>query len=314
MKTIHILIGLPGSGKSYFANKYCDNIGNNCVRLDIDNMILNSDPRIKKSRNPFEIVADNLCYGTGTNKRNFYTQGIMADGLFTKLEHIVGVANAIIEGVVYRKSIWFKAGSPEIPAEVVLHYWNEDREHCLENDKLRIERANRSTVSIQNLDYIDLTNEDTVAKLKEEIKALEVEGALIIKNIRIKKHEVYKMDEMSRKIGEMVACLRCPNVKDNKLYSDSWNMGGSYGNCWDDTMSPADGEEPSEFDEFDDMMANLVPSITFIDYKRIKKKCVSMEDYYESDYYGGGCTYGQWVCDLAKLVELCEEYGYEVKK
>ena len=42
------------------------------------------------------------------------------------------------------------------------------------------------------------------------------------------------------------------------------------------------------------------------------RNCVEIEESYESDYYGGGCYYKRYVCDVEKLYETLRELGYDV--
>jgi hypothetical protein len=97
---------------------------------------------------------------------------------------------------------------------------------------------------------------------------------------------------------------------DKKLRSERWCTGGAYGNCWNDHLSPVSGDDPLEFDELDDLLEKIAPNVTFLHYKKIRNRCVSTEDSYESDYYGGGCNYMNWVCDLEELYSILEELGY----
>ena len=65
-----------------------------------------------------------------------------------------------------------------------------------------------------------------------------------------------------------------------------------------------------KFEELDNLLEEIAPNVTFLHYKKIRSQCVKTEESYERDYYGGGCSYLNWVCDLEKLYDLLEQQGY----
>ena len=98
--------------------------------------------------------------------------------------------------------------------------------------------------------------------------------------------------------------------EDGKMRSNKWCTGGAYGNCWNDSMSPVSAENPVDFTALDKLLEEICPNITFLHYKKITKECVETESSYEADYYGGGCHYANWVCDLRTLYSVLENLGY----
>lgn len=89
------------------------------------------------------------------------------------------------------------------------------------------------------------------------------------------------------------------------LKSESWSTGGSHDSCWDDSIREHEGEEPlTNFKEFDELITSINPGISFINYKELYSRSVSIGTKHEGDYYGGrGSNYAFYQCDIKVLYQ-----------
>lgn len=90
-------------------------------------------------------------------------------------------------------------------------------------------------------------------------------------------------------------------LENDTLVSKTWSGGGTAGSCWNDDLSTISPDTPLEFVEFDDMLNEICPNITFLQYKTLRNKCTEIVQYESRDYYGGCETYLYHKCDLEKL-------------
>ena len=195
---------------------------------------------------------------------------IILDGPFFTTEHVRLALDAIAQE--YGK------------VDVTIHFWEENRDYCLKNDGGR--REVKSSYTIQNAEY------EYPEFAPNEVRI-----------VKVVEHEVELKPDWerywrSRKYHD-----------DGKLYSMSWCTGGCWNDCWGGS-SPVTPEDPYEFTELEELLEQIAPNITFLQFKRIQRECVSTHTSYESDYYGGGVHRCQWTCDLEKLYEILHEYGY----
>ena len=175
--------------------------------------------------------------------------------------------------------------------DVVIHHWEENRDYCLKNDGGR--REVKSSYTIENADY----ESPNVAWLNEQLAENDVHITKIVE------HDVELKPEWIRYWRPI------QYHDDGKLYSQSWCTGGCWNDCWGG-RHPASAEEPPAFVELEELLEKVAPHLTFLQYKRIERECVSTHSYHESDYYGGGVGRCQWVCDLEKLYEILHDYGH----
>jgi hypothetical protein len=90
----------------------------------------------------------------------------------------------------------------------------------------------------------------------------------------------------------------------NNLYVEhNWSMGGTYGNCWDDSMSSSEGEIKPEFTSLDTIVDLINPNLSYMKYRT--KVIPLVESYTTSngDYYGGSTTTGHERVNIYKLWE-----------
>lgn len=174
---------------------------------------------------------------------------------------------------------------------VTIHHWEENREYCLKNDGGR--REVPSTHTILNAEYEIPNTQWLNAQLAEQ-------EVIITKVVT---HDVELKPDWLRYWRAHLW------HDDGKLHSESWCTGGCWKDCWGGS-SPVSPEDPLPFKALDELLLEIAPQITFLQYKRIQDECVSSESTYDRDYYGGGVSRCHWVCNLEKLYEMLHQFGY----
>lgn len=209
-------------------------------------------------------------------------ENIMIDGLFLTNESLCHIIKAI--------SACFS-----VNIDVTIHHWNEDRDICIKNDGGRRETPSTNTILHSTYEEVNIN------WLNDQLTGTR---ALVTK---VEEHKV-KLKE------DWIRCFN-PHVKfddDGKLRSERWCTGGTYGNCWNDHKGVVDPDEPKEFIELDSLLEQICPGLTFLQYKKILRLCVTTEENREGDYYGGACYYTNWVCDMKELYKQLNEFGYSI--
>ena len=266
---VHILVGLPGSGKTTYAEQ----------QKNMSTLILYVDDEIKRIKRLSQSVTIKkaLLYAMGSANVNLsYVcryEKIIVDGLFLRQEEIEQVITFFTEYLDEFK--------------VFIHQWNEDRDTCIKNDQWR--REETSLGMIRNAEYkkIDLV------KLQEYFK----DNSKVTIHPTIISHLVELKPEWARKYGHIVDAY-------GKLKSREYFLGGVSGNCWDSSMSYLDGEEIKPFTELYDFLEAAFPYLLLKDWNAIEKEVVSEERWSVPEYYGGSSKYFRWVCDVKKVYEL----------
>ena len=129
---IDILIGLPGSGKTYYCDDIRKNFNENVMYLDFDEL-----PCIECFKLPQNEINNIFRYNV--------IDRILVDGLFTTIESQNKIVEKFIE--LYKQH---KNDKRHVAFHFNFIYFNEDREACLHNDSFR--PAERSAkISIKNL-------------------------------------------------------------------------------------------------------------------------------------------------------------------
>lgn len=254
IKRVHILVGIPGSGKTTWAKSKGssrDLFRKNEIKVwHFDELI--------SSRKTFDRVLKEVIDSIDGYKT---INEHVLDGLFLTHEIQARIVHELKDKNV----------------EIIFHYWEPDIEACLWNDRYR--RGLNSSTTISH------------AIIDKPIKSDKVK----VENHITKRKDSFQMFKDKY------------NLKD-ELRSSEWSLGGAYGNCYDNEMRSVSGEAPlSSFEEFDNLMEEISSNMTFLQYKKIYNHCVSSDTRYESDYYGGGITYGFYKCDIYKLYEILVE-------
>lgn len=268
-KTITILWGLPGAGKSTYAQSlYVPYSGSLARTVDMDLIFrTNESQAVKMKKLGNELLR---CL-------QIYNEAVI-DGLITTNAQ----ARKIIDYLAVTLSDY------QLVFKIV--YWKLDRESCLVNDKDR--RTKSSKFSIENMPF-EIPNVDVLP---------ECAG-----NNRITAMKTIRKSSM---LGlALAAGINKYHIKDMKMYSDTWSLGGSYGSYHDDGVHPVDADDPLEFTELDNLLESIYPDISFLKYKKIKSECCSIEKENHSDYYDGGTTSAKHVCDLNKLHDILIDFN-----
>ena len=281
---VHILMGLPGSGKSYFANHWrCENSRDIFTEylylVDLDEYMCKGDALEDTLIFTFdqkEVLGKqhSICEPT---KRI-----IFVDGLILTFDNL----NKVIETCLK----YFNVDKINDSVVFNIHHWNEDRETCLINDSIRTKFGNReesSYITIKNAPYDNI----------EHYHRLDTKDINVKYNVI--KHNVFKLDEFQYILNEYAN-------EGTKMVSATWSGGGEWGNCWGD--SGIIEEEPApEFTQFDELLNKICPNITYIQYKQVYATCVYINEDDEFGYYGGYEKKYNYVCNLKKLYNCLKE-------
>ena len=261
---IHILMGLPGSGKTFFAKSFGDKVS----YFDLDS-------------NHGHITTDYIlrileCYNE---------EVIVLDGLILTSEDLKFLLDTILGWGERRKKF----------LEFEIHYWKEDREGCLRNDELRVKdyfsRDKNSGITIRNAKF---DSPEVITNTLQSYPNL---------SFNIQEHKVYSPSSL-----DLVIHKYSPRHVNGKyvLTSKTWCNGGSWGD-WRGNHGTVASEDPKEFTELDDLLTELCPEITFLQYKKICRECVTLETYEESDYYGGSTSNSYHMCRIEDLIKSLKE-------
>lgn len=278
--TFEFLVALPGSGKTTLAKGLGEKNRSKTEVVDFDATFELCEWRRANEQDKARIIRNTI----SNHLRNPRTETLILDGLFLTHDDIMRVIMATHQ--------LFKH------VDIVVHQWNEDRETCIKNDGGRREVS--STNTILNAEFEQIND----MKLMEILKDGGYEN---VKLSKIQYHTVQLKPDWDRYFRGKADVWH-----DGKIRSKKWCTGGSYGSCWHNELSPVTPDDQPEFDELDELLNEICPTITFLQYKKIMSNCVELEEYYESDYYGGGCTYKRYVCDIKKLYNMLQEFGYIV--
>lgn len=266
-----ILVGLPASGKSTWASKYInkDYISKKEIRL------IDCDNYLQSKYPSYNNIEEYIKSRLNDISRNIYAcKEIIVDGLFTTNDSVVNIINVL------------KPYSNDV---IEICQWNEDREQCMTNDIKRREISSR--IDIVNLPYEDID----IKYIKEKTNHNHIEKVSM--DVYIKNKEIIFVESKDIHVD-----------LDGKFYSSKWVIGGQWGNCWGDSGSVS-GEEPCEFDEFDELLEKICPDITFLQYKKIRAQSVSIECSEEYGYYGSYTEYNCYSCNVYQLYDCLEEFG-----
>jgi hypothetical protein len=209
-----------------------------------------------------------------------YRNHAIVDGLITTNE----VADKIFKAITTHS----KDESFSLEFEIV--WWTPDIEACLHNDRGR--RDQDSGITIQNI-------------------AFEKPSKDLIKTWNVK---VIRKEIVLKPLWKVWAEESGAGGSD-KLESNRWCLGGTSGNCWGPekyNVSPT--PQPASFKEFDELLEQICPQITFLQYKKLYNETVTTESMGDSDYYGGHVEYAKYVCDLPRLYDLLEQMGVLEKR
>ena len=284
IKELHVLSGLPGSGKSTFAKQY------EPTYLDPYSGTRRPNPRTKKPA--FVVDYDELYRKAGrvcnldvVNKapiNNIKYEYMILDGLFITQTDIECVIGTYLNNPKFTEKYTVE--------KIIIDVWKPDKESCIWNDRARRDvRGYGAELSIRTMN-------------PERIDIKVIEDKFGVKT-KLELHDVVRAPAYQ----VMIAENDMHNVVGKYLESDSWCLGGvSY--SWTGEKFPLSPERSRNFDAFDNLLEKICPQITFLQYKKIYAKCVTEEERSSSDYYTNARE-GYWCCDLEKLYVMLEEMG-----
>lgn len=310
-QTLHILMGLPGSGKTTYAKfykyakrDYMGRIVSTDDMLDIEAFDSSSEYQSRIAiidlDEVFQIYGNSLRNKDG--KITSTTLGRAINEWYHKNSHqyFSSKDDVYVDGLILNHqdcklvidTFLFGRISSTFPSinKVIIDFWTPDIELCLWNDRGR--RTQNSDITIKT----SKLTRPNIGVLREEY------GSEL--TIQFVPHEIVK--KPGYRI--LVDSIKSVSVIGDKIYSDSWCLGGeSWG--WDGSKRPISADEPpTEFKEFDSVLMEICPNISFLQYKKLYSLSVSVEELTDSDYYSRTNS-ARYVCDLRKLGEGLKELG-----
>ena len=277
---VEILVGLPGSGKTYYA-KECGAQPDAAIfaeRSKENVMYICTDKDVCYSRKPrtIEQIIRDHDFGYRIMHRNHNWHHWIIDGLFltNDVQHdVVGALNREIIKYV-----------DDIKLKIRFVYFKEDREACLYNDQAR-NREKLANITIEHADY----EKPDIEALQKDFPKFEFE---------LLEKEVHKMN-----IFESKFLTKASYYNDKELRSDTWCLGGTWENCWGDGGQVSADKQPTDFKEFDDLLMEVCHNITLLQYKKLYRETVSIETEVKHDYYGGSVENAYYKCNLKELYD-----------
>lgn len=280
---ITVMMGLPGSGKSTKAEELAKSTYGSII-IDIDALKDDSKWYFRRPKTIEDRIVDNVL-----EKCRYSTRNLILDGLFLTNQKVVDILKLVIPNT--------KVESYN-SLHLEIHHWAEDRETCVKNDGGRREIPSVTTILTAKYEAVDK------AFIESEMNKFLVDYDGKVDSFKVYEHEVFLKPDWER-------FYKSQGMTPSRyMYSSEWCTGGTAGNCWDSSMAPISASDPEEFTELDNLLESIAPTLTFLQYKKINRECVSMDTRSEGDYYGGSTHYAFWVCDKVKLFELLEEMGY----
>lgn len=272
-------MGLPGSGKSTFVKHELKNNYLHGYNIDLDSMMPKTHEDIELT------IIEKLKTKNIINKGNYWnretTPSIYIDGLIT--------TNDILKDVIKACVKYIASYTKKIKINFFIHYWTEDRDNCNNNDMLRFKIGKRnesSAISIKHMEF-ETVNDSIV----EEINSYAFCSCKVVN---------HKVPELTMRD---IIIENFSNDRNHTMISDTWSGGGSWANCWGNSGTIS-AENTPEFAMFDDMLTQICPNITFLQYKKLYAETVSTHREEEYDYYGGSETKFNYECDLDKMCDM----------
>lgn len=281
MIKIIILSGLPGSGKSTYAELNYKRDYNNHI-FHLDDFL---DDKRKVSFNRFNgyLNENNIYYRGGNENIN-----IIIDGFLPNISDRIKAINIVMNHVIgsYRNT--------KLEFRIRELYWNINREACLNNDSYRTNRPLKSEKTIQYSSFDGPIPLDTQLSFTKGVYEWCKTKFLYVK----------KYSKTEATIDYAINM----NTKNHNSYFDySDDKDGLYSH-WKSTKEFAE----SDFDEFDEILEKLDKNMSIFLYKKIKKESAIVVESKEEcdDWYGNSfTTYMRYYVNLNKLKEVLKKYN-----
>ena len=273
MENLYILCGLPGSGKTTWAEEKKKEFKetNKCFHREPDFAIFYFDDFKTNTPDTLIYKLQDIC-----NKKD----NVIFDGLFINQNAIFNIVSES-----------YKLCNKKIK-NIIIEYWEENKENCIINDMYRGDEDSKLTINNLSMGSIN------VDKLKEDLlkkfPSIGIESCTINYH-KIAKKSIYQFYKDKFKI-------------EDKVYSQKWIISGESWNISGESWRE-DPEESCAFIEFDNLLMKMCPNILYFEGKQLYRLTVSEEINEEHDYYSN-ITYGQYVCNIDKLIDYLIEKGY----
>lgn len=297
--TVHITMGLPGSGKTYWAHSHKKE---QYYIIDLDELgDLTNYANQRMFISKFSYVAS----------ARAYCQNVIVDGLILTTESLCNVINLILDACTM--TIKFQECFSKV--NIIVHHWNENRKACLINDSHRMSshiRTQDATETIKHAKYDVLLSgrkiQDTIfSKTNEKWSDFQEDYPKIPVEIETIEHIVKAMKPVDCVLSKYLQ--QDPETGKTVLKSPEWCTGGSWRDCYG-SNGDVDPESPQEFNEFDGFLTELCPELSFVQYKKLYKECCTIKCESRSyDYYGGYASYQWHECDIDKLKSMLFDEG-----
>lgn len=279
-KTI-ITYGLPGSGKTYYGEQLQQNGCMTVINMD-DHMEDGNYKSLKK------VLKETL------KKRHYILNDIYIDALITTRDNLIKTIDELHKFFLNENPEYRKYGK-----SFKIVYWDENREACRKNAERRNDGRNVS-VTIDNLPYETFKESSIENRIHSEID-LEIK-------VTFEKRKVYMENSVWHKhFQKLIDTTPIWKKEGVAIFSESWSLGGSWGDCWGNSGTISPEEQPETCEMFDNLLLEVCPAISFLQYKILQKECVSIDKYSESDYYGGTEYYARYKFDVKKCYDWLRE-------
>lgn len=217
---------------------------------------------------------------------------IIFDGLFTSTESQKNVIESIIRSY---KDFFF---TPHHQLNINFIFFNENREVCLYNDSFR---SNKRQADI-TIKHLPLDKPDI-----DSFKKQYTDDFLIFSLIT---KDIYKMSKLNILKEKHYNKYWSEKLNTDVMVSNTWDVGGTVCDYTGGEYKVTPEEQPTSFEELDDLLLEIAPKVSFLEYKKIMNTCVTIEEDDDYDYYGG-CVHSKlYCCKLDLLFSLLKEFGY----
>lgn len=304
----HILIGLPGSGKTYWANNQFHKEHSKGTGVpdmfEVYHNVIDLDSTMDGYDSLEDALLDEYDSIPLTERREFYGQdpkevNTAIDGLLLTKESVIKVIDCSIS---YLK----ENEKNKYTVEFLLHIWDMNRQQCLANDNLRVMGGQREQLSETTIKHgvIDKMSADDFAIRTYKDKSITYKRV---------SHKVPQLTDFDIIFRNDADCIQEEHGEE-KLYitSDVWSEGGTWGSCYDDELHTIQPESPAKFKQFDEFIEKICPNISHKDYQKLYNATVELEDYSTGDWYGGHETKAYYKCDLRKLYNEIKKLNIKI--
>lgn len=285
IKKIILTVGLPGSGKTTF----CENYVKNNKSININHIEFDKHRKTN--------------YGKNLNFEN-----VLLNRMNEKIDEVLLIDILLLDNNTVINTLEILKDNLESinDIEIEIHYWNMDRESCLYNDRGR--RKEDSSITITNAKFEELDIE--FIKKSTDLEKISLINHIVKRKTRLQ----LALDLLNYDVKEVVNEYSEDADSKRYFYSKEWLVRGTQryyiNDNWDSEYIKLDTEEAiMEFKEFDTLLEQICPTLTFIEYKELTKACVDIEEFDKDDYYTYA-TYKRWRCDLQILEEYLKNKNY----